>query len=243
MNDVASGGALVCGFSDVAAGVGGLAWRLGEEGGLVMIGDDVHDAEVQLADGGETIELRLSSPEGETQAKLAPRTGRLMPEAAGGAPPGGALEAAACTAEVKPAGQRRTLQCFGHLSSWAEDPSEGAGAFRHLAIERSDGALLLVVTRGEGSDHGTEQTAAWLLDGEGGIMTFGEALLSTQYDKDGRHVRAGIELWPGGDEAPPMRAAGTRLGGTEGGGSLSAALLRCSSEGSEGLGSYVVKRS
>jgi hypothetical protein len=142
---------------------------------------------------------------------------------------------------VKPADQGRTLQCFGHVSRWSADPSDGTGIFRHLAIERSDGALILVVARGEGAEHGAEKTAAWLLDREGGFTAFSEALLSTQYDKAGRHTRAGLELWPDEEEVPPMRAAGTRLGGTDADG-LSAAFLRCSSEGSEGLGSYLIGR-
>ena len=39
-----------------------------------------------------------------------------------------------------------------------------------------------------------------------------EAFLSTQYDPSGRQTRAGLELWGGEEDAPPMRAAGTRLG-------------------------------
>ncbi len=243
MSAAESGGALVCGFSDLASGIGGIAWRLGTEGGLMLGDDGVHEAQIELSGDKDAVELRLSSSAGEAEARLSPRTGRLALQAAEGSAPGGRLDAAVCAAEVKPAGKGRALRCFGHLSSWAEDPSAGAGAFRHLAIERSDGSLLLVIARGEGgSPHGAEQTAAWLLDGEGMVSDFGEVLLSTQYDKDGQPTRAGLELWPGGDEMPPMRAAGTRLGGTNGNGGLSAALLRCSTEGSDGLGGYLVKR-
>jgi hypothetical protein len=244
MSAAASRAALVCGFSDLASGVGGLGWRLGEEGGLMLGDDGVHEARIEVSQDKDAIELRLSSSGGEAEARLSPRTGRLaLDTSEGSAPPGDGLEAAVCTAEVKPAGQGRTLRCFGHLSSWGEDPSAGAGAFRHLTIERSDGSLLLVVARGEGgAAHGDERTAAWLLDAEGGVSGFGEALLSTQYDKDSRPIRAGLELWPEGDGMPPMRAAGTRLGGTDGADGICAALLRCSTEGSDGIGSYVVRR-
>lgn len=242
MSGAGSGGALICGFSDLAAGIGGLAWQLGEPGGLVLDDAGVHPAEVELSRDAEGLELRLSSPAGEAQARLAPRTGRRALETASGSePPGGRLEAAVCTAEVS-VGARRNLRCFGHLSSWDQDPSNGAGAFRHLAIERPDGSLLLVTTRGEtGTEHGDEETASWLLDSEGGFSAFGEALLSTQYDSEGRATRAGLELWPAGEEAPPMRAAGTRLGGSDGGG-LTASLLSCSTEGNRGLGSYLIRR-
>jgi len=241
MSDPGSGGPLVCGFSDLASGFGGLAWRLGAQGGLILDDGGVQAAEVEISEADESVELRLASTGGETQATLTPRPSRLALETPEGTPPGGGLEASVCSAEVKPAGENRTLRCFGHLSGWAEDPSAAPGAFRHLAVERSDGSLLLVVARGEGADHGAEQSAAWLLDGEGMVSAFGEALLSTQYDKDGRVTRAGLELRPEGDETPPMRAAGIRLGGSEADG-LSAALLRCSTEGSEGLGGYLIKR-
>jgi hypothetical protein len=102
--------------------------------------------------------------------------------------------------------------------------------------------MVLVVARGEGDEHGSEEIAGWLLDREGGFISFDETLLSTQYDKEGRHTRAGLELWPDGDEAPPLRAAGTRIGGTGAEGGLAAALFRCSTEGSEGLGGYLIKR-
>jgi len=242
MSAAGSGGALVCGFSDLASGLGGLAWRLGDEGGLILGDDGGHEARIAVSGDEDTVELRLSTAAGETEARLSTRTGSVTPETADGTtPPGGPLEAAVCAAEVKPAGQDRTLRCFGHLSSWAEDPA-GDGTFRHLALERSDGSVLLVVARGDGgTPHGAERTAGWLLDREGGVSVFGEALLSTQYDEDGRPTRVGLELWREGDEMPPMRAAGTRLGGTEGGG-LSATVLRCSSEGSDGLGSYLVRR-
>ena len=62
-------------------------------------------------------------------------------------------------------------------------------------------------------DHGDETVAAWLLDPEGGVSPFGEALLSTQYDDaaGSRRARAS-SCGRQEDDAPPMRAAGTRLG-------------------------------
>jgi len=79
---------------------------------------------------------------------------------------------------------------------------DGAGTFRHLAIEAADGSLILVVAQGPAgaSGHGEEETAAWTLDPEGGATAFGEALLSTQYDVGGNPTRLGLELWPEGEE-------------------------------------------
>jgi hypothetical protein len=244
MSDPGAAGALVCGFSDLASGLAGLAWSLESRGGLLLRDDEVREANPEITRDGAATRVKLSSEAGEAEATIAPRTGSLdLATAEGSPPPGGGLEASLCTATLKPAGEDRTLQCFGHLSRWEQNPVGEEATFRHLAIESSDGFLLLVVALGErGADHGAEEIAAWRLDPEGGVMTFTEALLSTQYDREGRHTRTGLELWPGEGEAPPMRAAGTRLGGGSAG-DIGAALLRCSTEGSEGLGSYLVRRS
>jgi len=159
------------------------------------------------------------------------------------------LQAAICTATVRSNGWGRTFQCPGHLSRWASDPLEGTGRFRHLAVDAAEGSLLLLCSGGAPGidDHGEEEAAAWLLDSEGGITAFGEALLSSQYDDAGRPTRIGVELWPEGEEqtarAGATRAAGTRLGGTEAASpGVTAALFRCSTEGTEGLGRYLIWR-
>jgi hypothetical protein len=134
------------------------------------------------------------------------------------------------------------------MTRWASDPLEGAGTLRHLAVEGGEGSLLLVAARGDAGSagHGDEQAAGWLLDGEGGSSAFAESLISTQYDAEGRVTRAGLELWPQGEEeamirSAATRAAATRLGGIEKEG-VSAALFRCMTEGAEGLGSYLLWR-
>lgn len=242
--------AIVCGFSDLAAGLGGLAWELGGRGGLVLNGNEVQEAEVGIAPQGDGVRLEMRTKDAEVEATLVPTPGTVKPRSPGGAePPGGALEAAICTATIRSRGWGRTLQCPGHLSRWASDPLGDAGRFRHLAVEAAERSLLLLCSRGApgAEHHSQEEAAAWLLDPEGGVVTFGEALLSTQYDEAGRQTRAGLELWPEGEEqtarAAATRAAGTRLGGTEPADQgVTAALLRCSTEGTEGLGSYLIWR-
>jgi hypothetical protein len=115
-------------------------------------------------------------------------------------------------------------------------------------VEGGEGSLLLVAAHGDAgaAGHGDERTVGWLLDGEGESSAFAESLISTQYDANGRPTRAGLELWPQGEEeamirSAATRAAATRLGGVEKDG-VSAALLRCTTEGSEGLGSYLIWR-
>jgi hypothetical protein len=242
--------AIVCGFSDLAAGLGGLAWELGGRGGLVLNGNEVQKAEVGIWPEGEGVRLEMHTKGAEVEATLVPSPGTVELRALGGAePPGGALEAAICTATIRSRGWGRTLQCPGHLSRWAADPLGGAGRFRHLAVEAAERSLLLLCSLGAPGDesHGEEEAAAWLLEPEGGAVTFGEALLSTQYDEAGRQTRAGLELWPEGEEqtarAAATRAAGTRLGGTEPADpGMTAALLRFSTEGADGLGSYLIWR-
>jgi hypothetical protein len=242
--------AIVCGFSDVAAGVGGLAWGLGGQGGLLLSSNEVQEAEVGISPQGEEVRLEMRTDAAEVEATLTPTVGAVEPRSPDGAePPGGALEAAICRATIRSKGWGRSFQCPAHLSRWASDPLEGAGRFRHLAVEAAEGSLLLLCSRGDqgAENHSEEKASAWLLDGEGGFSAFDEAMLSTQYRDRGEPTRIGLELWPTGEDqsvrAAAMRAAGTRLGGTEPANpGVTAALLRCSTEGTEGLGSYLIWR-
>jgi hypothetical protein len=242
--------AIVGGFSDLATGLGGLAWRLGGSGGLLLRGNEVTEAEAGLHPEGEGLRFELRAEGAEVEAMLSPAAGVVEPRAPEGAdPPGGALQAGVCTATVRSKGKGRTVQCLGHLSRWAADPLAGGGRFRHLAVEAAEGSLILLCSRAEpgAENHGEEESAAWLLDREGGVSPFDEALLSTQYRDDGGPTRIGLELWPPGEDqgvrAAAMRAAGTRLGGTEpSDGSVTATLLRCSTEGTAGLGCYLIRR-
>jgi hypothetical protein len=238
--------AIVCGFSDLAAGLGGLAWELGSRGGLVLSDNSVREAEIGISREGEDVRLEMRAEDAQLEVALTTSAGPVSPHSPeGAAPPGGPLQEAICSATVRFVDWGRTFQCAGHLSSWAADPLDGAGRFRHLAIEGPGGSLLLLCARGEAGEenHGAEDVGAWLLDPEGGLSAFDEALLSTQFDDAGRQTRAGLELWPAGEDqsvrAAAVRAAGTRLGGLEEG-NVSAALMRCSTEGTEGLGSYLI---
>jgi len=241
MSQGSPGGALVCGFSDIASGLGGLAWDLAGGGGLLVSENEVSSAEPEISIDGETSQVRLASGRTIVEAQLVPHTPPAALETAGGS----TLWAATCAATVEAEG--RTLSCPGHLSQWDEDPLDGPGTFRHLAIEGADGALILLVSLGPptAAGHGEETTAAWTLDAEGAATAFGEALLSTQYDAGGNPTRLGLELWPEGEEqtvrAAAARPSATRLGGTEHAG-LSAALFRSHTDGADGQASYLLWR-
>jgi hypothetical protein len=241
-------GGLVCGFFDLAGGLGGLAWELGSRGGLVLSADEVRPAEVEISEGEGKTEIGLATAEGKLEATLTPRVAPVNPKRPDQpAPPGGELQAALCSAAIGGPAAGRSRQCSGHLSRWPQDPSAGTGAFRHLAVEAPEGALILVVSVGApGAAHGEEEVCAWLLGAEGGESAYGEAFLSTQYDEAGRQTRMGLELWPQGteqvDRAGATRGAGTALGPAAAGGAISAALMHCSVEGTNGLGSYLIRR-
>ena len=239
---------LVCGFADEGTGLGGVAWRSGDAGGgLLANGGAVEEASAQLTpqDDG-SVQLTLDAGESRCTVLLSPKAGATALADGDARPPAGEPSAAICRArvELSGAGPKRSLECLGHLTRWDEDPLPGAELVRHLAIPAPDGGLLVLVGRGEpgGSGHDAEQYGAWILDGEGGARPFAEALLSTQYDEAGRQTRAGLELWPVGAEAPPMRAAGTVLGEAAVRDGVQAALLESSAEGFAGRGSYLIWR-
>jgi hypothetical protein len=244
------GPAIVGGFSDLAAGLGGLAWQLGGSGGLLLNGNEVQEAEVDLVAEDDGVRLEMRAAGAEVEAVLTPSAGMTEPRSADGAePPGGALEAGICTATVRSKGLGRTVQGAGHLTRWDTDPLAGAGRFRHLAVEAAEGSLVLFSARSApgAENHGDEEVAAWLLDSEGGVSSFDEALLSNQYANGVVPTRIGLELWPAGEDhsvrAAALRGAGTRLGGTEDAEEgVTATLLRCSTEGAEGLGAYLIWR-
>src|SRR5436190_13020371 len=109
------------------------------------------------------------------------------------------------------------VACLG-VRSRGDDGLELAGAElrRSIAVAFSDGGLLaLSAARPDGAgDHGAEEIVAALVGPEGEAVPIEEALLSTQYDADGRHRRATLELWPEGEAQPPLRAGGAIVCGT-----------------------------
>jgi hypothetical protein len=135
---------------------------------------------------------------------------------------------------------------WGYETSWETDPLEGAAVFRHLAVEAPDGATIIVSSRGPAGieGHGLERTEG-VVQGNGGPSSFEEALLSTQYDGDGRPTRIGLELWPEDADqtsrAGATRVAGSLLGGVDVDG-LWAGFFRCHTDGAEGLGTYLLWR-
>ncbi|HEX2358805.1 MAG TPA: hypothetical protein VHH72_03210 [Solirubrobacterales bacterium] len=242
MSDANGATALVCGFWDETKGVVGIGWDLGgTRGGAVAIDGAVAPRSAELVDHDQGVRIALASRATRIEATLSPR-----PPAAGGDEAGAAEgdpRIAPCAAHVEVMGNARRFEGAGQVTRWARSPIEGIGLFRHLAIPAPDGGLLVAAAAREldRSDHAAERTAAWLIDAGGRATRFSEALLSTQYDAEGRQTRIGLELWPEDPEAPAMRAAATALGVAEADG-VFAAPMRSSVEGTTGLGAYLIWR-
>jgi hypothetical protein len=229
----------VCGFGDPAAGVGGLAWDLGEPGALLLADGGLEAGTFALEEGGGAATLAITAGDAAVEATLSPRTAELPVGDAGN------LTVAVCKADVSPKDGSQSFQCAGQISRWSADPLAGAGTFRHLAVDAGDESLLVVESRGEpGADHGAERTDAWLIRGEDDAH-FEDAFVSTQYDGEGVPTRFGLELWPEEAErasrAAATRVAASSVGGVRVGGAW-AGLFRCQTDGILGLGSYLLWR-
>lgn len=159
-------------------------------------------------------------------------------------------ELAACRmlGELRRDGETRRIACIGVRSdaSDAADQQE-VGLARSIAVAFADGGLLAAsAARPTGAtNHDEDEVVAAVADPDGAVTQVREALLSTQYDDAGRHVRATLELWPDQDDdpRPPLRAAGSIVCGTSlasGDRRLDIAFFRWSMGGTPGLGRYEV---
>jgi hypothetical protein len=239
MNDVVEG-FFVCGFGDPAAGIGGLAWDLGEPGALLLSEGEIRLAAFALEEGGDAATLEITAGDESVESTLSPRTAEIP---LGGDVPGPTVSV--CVADVIPKNGSPAVQCPGQISRWLRDPLEGAGTFRHLVLDAGEQSLLVAEARGEpGADHGEERGAAWLIRGEDDSR-FDDAFISTQYDRAGDPTRFGLELWPEEAErasrAAATRAAASSIGGVRVGNAW-AGLFRCHTDGNEGIGSYLLWR-
>jgi len=237
--------AIVCGFSDVAAGIGGLAWDIGEPGAILLSEGEAHLASFAVEEGGDAATIEITTGDQTLEATLAPHTAEVPLADRDGRDPHG-LRFSACAAEVRSRGGNQTIQCSGYIARWSGDPIEGAETFRQIAIERGGDSFLIATAVGSAgsAEHGDELTSAWLLDGENAIP-FEETLISTQYDASGSQTRLGLELWPvdadQSSRAAAIRVSGTSLGVVESG-ATRAGLFSCHTDGTDGFGSYLLWR-
>ena len=234
--------ALVCGFGDLAAGIGGLAWDLGEPEAVLLSGDEVKPGSFALEEGGEAISVAITGEDGSIEADLVIQaTGEVD---AGGEAPARVLSMS-CTAEVRHPGAAQTTRCAGQLLRWNGDLGAVA-TFRHLWVDAGAESLLAATAWGSpnAAGHGEERALGWSFAGRE-AAAFEETLISTQYDAAANPTRIGLELWPE-DADQTSRAAATRVSGSLLGGvgaaGAWAGFFRCHADGSEGLVGYLVRR-
>jgi hypothetical protein len=117
------------------------------------------------------------------------------------------------------------------------DP-ERVSALRVVCARFDDGRLLAVAaSRPSGAaGHGEESVRAALVDPAGSVTELTEALLSTEYDSDGRPTRIGLELYADEDAAPLRVAADREADAARGGGTAEPTPLRFRMEGVSGTG-------
>jgi hypothetical protein len=125
-----------------------------------------------------------------------------------------------------------------------ELPDEGYSALRTIwAITAKSDLLVVISLRPEDvRDHGEELVGAAQILARDEPYGYVEPLLSTEYDENGIHTRATLELWTDGD-GPAERGGGRRIAGgalPTPQGRLEAARFAWSLAGSPAVGGYEI---
>src|SRR5882757_9949633 len=68
---------MVCGFGDVAAGIGGLAWDIGEPGAVLLTDGEARPASLAIEEGGDAAALEITAGDLTLEATLAPHTAEI----------------------------------------------------------------------------------------------------------------------------------------------------------------------
>jgi hypothetical protein len=233
-------------FADPERGLSGTVRPAGAA--LVFDHEDVlaasAEASVELGDGEGPVAARAELDGVSVRLELANvgHTVRLESAAAGSEE----LSVCRITGELQRGERTEPVACLGIRSEGDEPDFSRVSLERSVAVAFSDGGLLaLRSARPRGAEsHGDEEVVAVVAEPNGEVTRIEEALLSTQYDEEGRQVRANLELWPDDeDPGPPLRAAGSIVCGTTlplAEQRLDVAFFRWSMGGRPGLGRYEV---
>jgi hypothetical protein len=196
---------------------------------------------LRMVDDGDRAVASLTVDGGGLELEATRSTGVALEEGSAYADATGApLEAFAARVRGEwRFGDRRRIDVVGRIVRSARDPDwTRVELVRTLTAALDDGSLLLVAAaRPAGAaGHGDEVVDAVVVDAEGSVTRFDEPLLSTEYGPDGRHRRAGIELW-GAEDAAAVRGAGTLIGGAG-----DTTFLRFTVNGAAGTARYELVR-
>lgn len=143
--------------------------------------------------------------------------------------------------------QQWTLDCQGQRGhTWGAPDWQQLELTRILSIwlEDEQGVTLTAIRPRGAEGHESELVSAFLFGEE--AVEIGDPRVSTGLDGDGRHQRAGLELWVSDDgEEGPLRAAGEAVCGTTfdlGELRLDCAFFAWRMEGRRGVGRYDLLR-
>jgi hypothetical protein len=232
-------------FGDLEGGLFGLA-RAGlgavfAGGGLAASGDEVS---VDAIEPGRAWHVSFTGDGAGFEVGFA----RLGDPVGFSGTDGGAATGELCrvTGTVTTSGTAQRIDCLGQHAS---EPAELGGA----ALRRSlgawlepDEAILARAERPPGAELDAEKLEVFIVEGEPpAAVPVADPRLSTQYDPEGRHVRAGLELWVGEDDDYARRAAGEVVCANSfdlGTARLDCAFLQWRSHGRGGAGIYDVLR-
>ena len=225
---------------------------IGGERGYLAVTSEKEGTRAILQDGDETLRARSSEPLGESRIALEAEDGAQVEVA--WSPAGPMLEFEMGTGAARVHGiavsARGAGGAGGPLSGpgvlW-DLPLAGSSLVRTVWAASSKGSLtVLLALRPEGvEEHGEEVVGAARMIPGAEPYGYVEPLLSTEYDGDGVHTRATLELWPDGDGHPAERGAGLRIcGAADGGpgGELHAARFGWSMGGDQAIGAYEILR-
>jgi hypothetical protein len=147
---------------------------------------------------------------------------------------------------VRDGGREHTIDGLGQRSrSWGDPDWTRIELTRSVAAWTDGAAAALTAVRPAGARHHAEEAtwaAVWEPDG---LLEIDEGRLSTTYDADGHARRAGLELWPAGEEQWARRGAGEVVCGSSldlGSLQLDCAFFRWHLEGRTGVGRYDIVR-
>jgi hypothetical protein len=147
---------------------------------------------------------------------------------------------------VRIGGSEHAIDALGQRGrSWGDADWDRIELARTVAAWTDGASAALTAVRPSGADNHAEEAtwaAVWEPDG---LLEIEDGRLSTTYDGDGHTRRAGLELWPAGDEEWARRGAGEVLCGSSldlGALRLDCAFFRWHLEGQAGVGRYDIVR-
>lgn len=210
-------------------------------------------AAVLLGDGEPSVLASGTAEVGEGTVRISAGADSLELALSGQSSPIGFEAGDDLTASAQPArvevsrGAGPAMRGSGVVWNAERGDPDADSLLRTLWALLADGSLLLVMAaRPPAAEaHGEERIGTALIAGREEPRSFAEPLLSTEYDADGTHTRATLELWPGEEDAIATRGAGTRTEGARaaaGEAELLASRFAWRLEGVKGIGGYEIVR-